>query len=191
MTFSREQNPPPDRIAIRCPRCGDQAVFAFGAYAYVDDRNARLALGKLSSCQTFTTKLDGEKRHIVGGEGAPAFEGTSLAKIGWDRDGSRPRKREGMQLGAFACSVCLTEKVHTLTWPSDAFYVCAVQGETVWSWTRDECLALRDYVAGGDEARASMPERLGLRQLPPNLLEGSGRDDLVKRLDALLDAGEF
>ena len=198
MTLNREQNPPPERISIRCPRCGDQAVFAFGRHAYVDDRPTRVALGKRASCQTFTTTLEGEKRHVVvfhallAPEGeAPPFEGTSLAKVGWDRDGTRPRKHEGMTLGAFACGVCLTTKAHALTWPSDAFYVCAVQGQTLWTWTRDECLALRDFVAATDDGRAMMPERLGLRQLPPDLLEGSGRDELVKRLDALLDAGAF
>lgn len=197
MPLGREQSPPPDRIAIRCPSCGDQAVFAFGRYAYVDDRSSRVALGKQPYCQTFTTKLDGQKRHVVvfhallAPEDAPTFEGTSLAKAGWDRDGAKPRRREGMDQGAFVCSSCLAARAHTLTWPSDAFYVCAVRGETLWTWTRDECLALRDYAAASEEGRATMPDRLGLRQLPPDLLAGSGRDEVVKRLDALLDAGTF
>lgn len=198
MTLHREQNPPPARIAIRCPRCGDQAVFAFGTFAYVDDRPARVALSKLPFCQAFTTTLEGAKRFVIvfhellaPSGTAPPFEGTSLAKVGWDRDGARPRSREGINLGAFACGVCLTTKSHALTWPSDAFYVCAVRGVTVWSWTREECAALRNYVAASADERATTQERLGLRQLPPDLLEGDSRDDLVKRLDASLDAGEF
>lgn len=197
MILPHQWNPPPERIAIRCPSCGDQAVFVFGRFAYVDDRPQRVVLTRHPACQTFPTTASGAKRHVVvhhpllDPENEAGFTGKSLSEGGWERDGAHPRMREGTSLGSFACPVCLAGKAHVLTWPSDAFYVCTVRGVTLWTWTQEQCRLLRTFVAALPGERELVAGPLDLRHVPEDFLEGSAQAEVVKRLDRLLDAGDY
>jgi hypothetical protein len=189
-------NPPPERIAIRCPDCGERATFEFGTFANVDDKATRNALYGNDACETFGVKQGGQKRVVVvhhallDPENKADFHGISLSQGGWSEDGKRPPGREGTRLGSFTCDVCLLTKRHALTWPSDAYYVCTAQGHVIWAWTEEQWKLLRAYASASEEERPSYAENAYVHHVPPDLLSGKPLVDFIRRIDRLLEAGK-
>ena len=65
----------------------------------------------------------------------------------------------------------------------DAYYRWDAPGRTLWAWSAEHAVALRDYLASEDRNRATYGEFQGfLRKLPKEFLTAKVRDEAVKRI---------
>jgi hypothetical protein len=85
--------------------------------------------------------------------------------------------------GVLKCEQCHLVAPHDLAWPDDAYYRWDVRGHTLWAWSAEHAVALRDYLASEDRDRARYGEFAGfLRELPKEFLTAKVRDEAVKRI---------
>jgi len=96
---------------------------------------------------------------------------------GWDSWGT-----SGVR-GVVKCEHCHLIAAHDLSWPEDAYYRWEIRGHTLWAWSAEHAVALRDYLASEDRDRAAYGEFEGtLRRLPKDFLTAKVRDEAVKRI---------
>jgi hypothetical protein len=192
MTGPYEWNPPPERIAIRCPSCDREAAFEFGELAYVDDREAREKLAKNPACDMFVaTGWANNKRTVavhyplLDPLRTVELRGQSL-RVGTWPDYSASGRFGPQNLGAILCPACGRRARHTLRWPEDAYYACTIKDQRLWAWTREQCFILKDYIASGDRDRHGRGAFPFLLHVPAVFLKAKVRDQVVKKLGRLL-----
>jgi len=169
MTDLNKYNPYPESFTITCPRCGGPAEFRFA----------------------FT---------IVGRHGPPpppAWPGAAVTTWGkwsvvqhdpalypWK---APPRGFARSDDGIRACLRCGGRFAHTLSWPSDAYFHCEVRGKTLWAWSAEQVVVLRDFLASSDRDPARYPgHSLFLRHIPPHFTSAKNREAAVAQLEKLL-----
>jgi len=70
-------------------------------------------------------------------------------------------------------------------WPDDAYYQWDIRGRTLWAWSAEHALVLRDYLRSNDRDPEKYGEYAGaLRHMPKDFLTAKVRDEAVKRISA-------
>lgn len=91
--------------------------------------------------------------------------------------------------GVVKCEECHLIAAHELAWPEDAFYRWDIRGHTLWAWSAEHAVAIRNYLASDHRDPASHSEFEGaLRHLPKELLTAKVRDAAVERISRSLSA---
>ena len=90
--------------------------------------------------------------------------------------------------GVCSCPACTFRAKHLLDWPSDAYYTTNVRGQALWAWTREEVVALRDFIASRDRKYLGTARQhfWFLRHVPNHFIEVKHRTEVLKKLERLL-----
>lgn len=87
-------------------------------------------------------------------------------------------------LGIFACPACGQVRRHILEWPAEAYFTCAVRGETLWAWNREHLLQIRDFIQ--KEHRPARGTRGWIGSIPTHFLLARNREAAIKAIDRTL-----
>ena len=185
VTSAYEVDVTPDEIEIRCPRCDGPAVFRFAVAAYVDSKVERAEVADHSAYDLETTVQWANNRRSVAVyypdldlSKTLSFEGAGLARYYF---------REFADRGMCLCRSCGHRDRHRLRWPEEAVYSCQVRGKTLWAWTREHTVVLRDYIASTVRDRPKFRHRFFLMRVPSHFLSAKHRDEATRKLDRLLE----
>jgi hypothetical protein len=164
-------------ISIRCPKCGDEACLS-DAYSRASGAQARA----LAADPNVTGVWVHGQYFVIH---APRL-------LSWDEI-STHRKR-GQVWGICRCGACGYHAAHQLQWPTDAYYTASIRGRTLWAWTRDHVVALRNFVASERRHRRELDDlpygiARYVKRIPAEILFAKNRAEVVKKLDRLLADG--
>jgi hypothetical protein len=85
--------------------------------------------------------------------------------------------------GVAKCEQCHLVAAHDLAWPDDAYYQWEVRGQTLWAWSAEHAVALREYLASEDRDPTVYGEFAdALRHLPKRFLTAKVRDEAVTKI---------
>jgi hypothetical protein len=89
--------------------------------------------------------------------------------------------------GVVKCEHCHLVDAHDLAWPEDAYYQWEIRGHTLWAWSFEHAVVLRDYI-GSDDRDAAKYRGYGydLRRVPKEFLTAKVRAEAVKRISQSL-----
>lgn len=195
--------PAPSHV-VRCPNCTGPADFRFATAVHVGEKNAAF----------FERSSDFEvvRGHDPNGSffsAALFFHGLSrpLEQLGqlpepftprdWSARKYFPRARGFENRGSIRCGRCLSQRKHTLRWPSDAFYQIEYSGKVLWAYDRGSCLALVSFIESSSRNMSIQCSVEGshavystldpfLRHIPSHFLKAKARSEIVKRLRSVL-----
>ena len=89
--------------------------------------------------------------------------------------------------GVVKCEHCHLIGVHDLAWPRDAYYQWEIRGHTLWAWSSEHAVVLRDYIGSDDRDASRYGEYAhALRHLPKEFLTAKVRSEAVKRISQSL-----
>jgi hypothetical protein len=189
----------PDTFSIRCPRCGKEARFSlpFKFFRLPDGR-------KLEDLE----EPSGHIRHSYTPGFQPGTDGEALADyenivriapnsyvevrfpdlFPWKGKATYPIRNTN---GVCSCLNCGYRSRHELKWPNDAYYRVEYRSKVLWGWTRADMLTLKRFIESGnrDEVikKAYPGANVLLWRLPAVFLLAKNREDLLKRIEKLLE----
>lgn len=195
MTGRYEWNPMPHVVDVRCPECGEPAVFEFAEVVRIA-RRVDIPFFEESDLFVYR-KFEGywaqEKWH--GAVYYALLHGPPETTIRDLPDGYQPSdwnhpkylyRSHGPTEGAVACAGCGLRRRHELEWPADARYQVEYRGDILWAFHRESARELRQYIASDDRKREGYRWEAFLRHVPTVFLTAKAREAVVKRLDRIL-----
>lgn len=185
MTRAYEWNPMPHVLDVRCPACGEQATFEFAEWVTVKKVDQPFfAASKLFELRQ--VEHSGHRRHVavffhgLHGLGTAIIRELPEGYVASDWDHSRYLYRShGSDLGAVRCSHCGTRRVHTLQWPSDAWYQLDYHQHTLWAFHREAAQDLRAFIASSDRQTRDYRWAGMLMKVPGHFLTAKARPALL------------
>lgn len=87
-----------------------------------------------------------------------------------------------------SCKQCAHRKLHTINWPTDAYYRVETCGAVLWAWSREHLVEIRDYVASEDRGKRKYPHFFfkRVRRIPAQFLDVKRRAAVVRAIDRVL-----
>jgi len=92
--------------------------------------------------------------------------------------------------GVASCVSCGFSGVHSLDWPSDAWFQTEVGGTLLWALDSAMLEEIRRFIAGTDdraEIRRGGDYAAALHRLPAELLKAGRREEVLRKIDRLLE----
>ena len=194
MTEAYDWNPMPHQVDIKCPSCGEQALFEFAEVVKISLKN-NVPFFKESNLFDYSLFKDscGHKWH--GAIYYANLHGNSTAAIrdlpegynagDWNHSKYLTRNH-GTDLGAFCCSHCQTRQPYILQWPNDAFYSISYKGNILWAFNRESAVDLRDYIASDERKTVNYKWADFLLHIPTSFKKQNARNDIVKQINRAL-----
>jgi len=194
MTECYDWNPMPHKVDIKCPSCGNHAVFEFAEVVKISLKKdvPFFEENDLFEYQMFKDSC-GHKWH-----GAIFFanlHGGSTEVIRNLPEGYKPEdwnhskylcRSHGTDIGAFTCSHCNTRKKYILNWPNDAFFLISYKGHVLWAFNQESCVDLRNYILSNERSTSKYKWAGFLLHIPTVFKKQNARDHVVKHLNKLL-----
>lgn len=181
MSSPYQYDPTPERLEIRCPKCGAPARFGFGRRRYVDSRALRAELA-LHPAYELDIRVEWANNHRTIATYYPDLDPLQTGPLVMPERGTWRHSRRG----SVHCGACGFRTRHRLCWPDDAVYTCEVRGKTLWAWTRDHAVTLRNFIASPHRDRRQFRHSLFLMHVPSHFLKAKHRAEALKKLERLL-----
>lgn len=87
------------------------------------------------------------------------------------------------------CDSCVSRFEHELDWPCDALWKTSVGNDLLWAHTRDELVALRQFIeTEGREPDNNSPNYYFVRHVPKVFLNVKRRSTTLARISRLLES---
>jgi len=160
-------------IAVTCPMCGKEAIFAepflfIQGEAIAESQNlpkikfsTGFAVVRFPKIFPWRSKENQWTKLSFGGE-----------RLWW---------------GVISCRSCPCRRKHKLNWPKDAFYQVAVCNDTLWGWSREHLVSIREFISSKDRSMAKHSGYIWQhRKIPAHFLNVKRRTAVIKAVDRLL-----
>jgi predicted RNA-binding Zn-ribbon protein involved in translation (DUF1610 family) len=197
MTHIYDWDIAPETIAIRCPKCGSEAVFRspFTVLTYLPQgsRWVRLARGYPSSQvppeeALIDLAMMYPETHIENWLGSYVLVHFPTI-FPWTPPAAKQPYEPEREWGVSSCPNCGYQGKHRLSWPDDAYYVTDFKGHALWAWSRGHAQALKTFVESKDRNPRDYPGYfLFLLHIPEVFLLAKNRDAVTKRLKRMLES---
>ena len=158
-------------ITVRCPRCGGRAIYDTPFIFY--EKNDK--------------RVQGETRPVHPVAGRYKWVAEKYPSIYPWSPSSKVRAAIG-GTGVIKCAQCHLVKVHSLSWPADAYYKWEVKGRVLWARSYKHARVILGFL----QSTTREPLDYGsfaadLRKLPREAISAKNRARIVKMLkDTLL-----
>jgi hypothetical protein len=168
VTDPNKYNPPPASFTIACPTCAGPAEFRFPFELVTAKRPSQL-------------------------EPWPSAEDASWG--GWrviQHDPSLYRWKQPPQGytqtndGIRRCPRCVGRFKHVLDWPADAYYRFDLREALLWAWTRQQAVALADFIESKERRPEATGSYLFLHHVPKAFLAHGARERIVRKIRSRL-----
>jgi hypothetical protein len=158
---------------MRCPRCGGEATFS-APFRFLSGRD-REEIAQAHADPRARVERWGGWYVLV--RFPDDFPWTPPPSGGYRYD----------DRGLCFCPACGYRQKHRRRWPEDAYYVCDLNGEHLWAWSRQHVAVLKHYVESPRRDPGAYPGfSLFLRHIPTVFLLAKHRDVVSRKLQRLL-----
>ena len=157
----------PTQIDVRCPRCGQRALFDRELFEFYREREGPPPAGN-------------HPVHRFGGfyvvERYPRL-------VPWTPPRPQPRQERLPLIGVVKCIHCGLVAAHELSWPADAYFRWEIRGTTLWAWSAEHARVLRTFIAGTERDPRRFPYHAGsLWRLPKEIIAAKSREIVVRHI---------
>lgn len=175
MTDPNKYNPYPLVHSIRCPKCSGPAIFHL-PFRFLHPYETEI-LTHAQADPNVVIERWGDWHVVV--YFPNIYPWKAPATGGYKHD----------DWGSCHCPTCGYKRKHQRRWPNDAYFVCEVEGEQLWAWTREHVIALKYFIASKDRNLRNYPGfELFLHHIPTVFLRAKNRNTVVRKLQHLLEA---
>jgi hypothetical protein len=194
VTSRYEWKPMPHEVAVACPQCDKEAVFESAVWVGIG-RKKDVPFFKRSRLFEYVNIPDPYRcSHYA--VYYPRLYGRGVAPIRKLPDRYTPQdwkppkywsEYKGHRLGTISCAACGLLRKHNLDWPKEAFYQVTIRGRTLWAYNRNYAVELQEFIQSTDRQQERFKSMLALDVVPTHFLTAKVRDEVVKKLGALLE----
>ncbi|NHK27055.1 hypothetical protein FF098_003945 [Parvularcula flava] len=181
----------PSSLDVTCPRCGGHARYEHAEIALI---NRKKNIDFFRHSRDFSTARvethGGKANAAILWHGLHRKDPLTVPPLpreerldDWIRNRNIGPK---LDAGVIACPACGLRRKHLLDWPHDALFQIEHRGKLLWAFTRDHALELLDYVRSESRSRGQYRHKVFLMKVPTHFLTAKARDDVSKKLEALL-----
>lgn len=183
----------PHVVDVRCPGCGEHASFEVATCVRIRLKKDVEFFKQSKSFEYRFVVTPSERWHaayfFAGLSGTsvntikklpPGYvrEDWAHSRYWWIYTGSRP--------GTVVCTGCGLRRKHVLKWPADAFYSIAIRGKSLWAFNRETLMVLRTFIGSSNRNTRDFKLDGFLHHVPKNFLTAKVREEITRKLDALL-----
>ncbi len=118
------------------------------------------------------------------------FEFAEIVKISLKRDVEFFQDSDLFEYQLFKDSCghnCHFRGKHVLNWPSDAYFSIAYKSDVLWAFNRESALELKKYIQSNDRDTSKYKWSNFLLHIPSLFKQSGARDEVVKRLNGVLN----
>lgn len=194
MTGTYDWNPMPHQVDIKCPSCGEHALFEFAEVVKISLKKDVPFFEESDLFEYYQFKDScGHKWH--GAAYYANLHGGCTQAIRELPEGYKPEdwnhskyltRSHSIDLGAISCSHCQTRQPYILQWPDDAFYSISIKGKSLWAFNRESAVELRDYIASSERKTNNYRWASFLLHIPTTFKKQNVRDNVVKKINKVL-----
>ncbi len=194
MTGTYEWNPMPHQVDVKCPTCGNHAVFEFAEIVRIS-RKEDIEFFQKSNQFEYSRFQDscGHYWHaaiyFAGLHGSPGVALSNLPEgytpTNWQRSKYIYRNHDS-DLGSVSCNQCSKRAIHNLRWPLDAYYAISYKGKELWAFNRDSAIDLRDYIGSNTRNISKYRWSSFLLHVPSIFKTHKARGEVTKLINRLL-----
>ncbi|QLE85486.1 hypothetical protein FLM48_10600 [Shewanella sp. Scap07] len=196
MTGTYDWNPMPHKVDIKCPSCGEHALFEFAEVVKISLKKDVPFFEQSDLFEYY--KFKDSCGHLWHGAVYYAnLHGGSTLAIRDLPEGYKPEdwnhskylmRNHGTDLGAVSCSHCQMRKPYVLQWPNDAYFNISIKGQELWAFNRESAVELRDYIASSERKTDQYKWSKFLLHIPTTFKKQNVRDSVVKKINKAIES---
>ena len=189
--------PMPNIVSVKCPHCSCHSEFSFSK-SIIPKKIDRAYFEKSRSFKTEKVLSDTGWKYLAWydpGLGKRNIDVIHDLPVGVKAEDFKPNNfyvRHNLSRGVVVCHSCSLRKLHTLTWPDDAFFEVDYKGETLWAFNREMALTILNYLQSSDRKKrivsttGHVSQHSWLRKIPTVFQTKKARREVVTKLRKVL-----